>query len=130
VLVPDLVRHHLMPPRTAAAPVTAEVIRNLSFLGQEPSIEGLKIPGAWVTAASALRTADGRPITQERYAGCVAEPLDRMPDCLGRLNLRVDIAYQPAGRHWPFQWLESAFYLVLAVLLALIAGFRVTRVTV
>jgi hypothetical protein len=52
-----------------------------------------------------------------------------MPDCLGRLNLHVDIAYQPAGRYWPFQWLESAFYLLLAALLALIAGFRVTRAT-
>jgi hypothetical protein len=130
VLTPNLVRPHLMPPRTMAVPVTAAVIRDLSFLGRQPSIEGLKIPGAWVTAGSPLRTADGRQIAQERYAACIAEPLDRMPDCLGRLNLHVDIAYQPAGRYWPFQWLESAFYLALAALLALIAGFRVTRVTV
>jgi hypothetical protein len=129
VLVPNVVRPHLMPPRTIAAPVTAEVIRNLSFLGHEPSIEGLKIPGAWVTADSTLRTPDGRQIAQERYAGCIAEPLDRMPDCLGRLNLHVDVAYQPPGRYWPFQWLESALYVALAVLLALIAGFRVGRVT-
>jgi hypothetical protein len=61
---------------------------------------------------------------------CIAEPLDRMPDRLGRLNLHVDIAYQPPGRYWSFQWLESALYLALAALLALIAGFRVTRVTV
>jgi hypothetical protein len=52
-----------------------------------------------------------------------------MPDCLGALNLRVDIACQPAGRYWLFQWLESALYLVLAAAFALIAGFRVIRVT-
>jgi hypothetical protein len=53
-----------------------------------------------------------------------------MPDCLGRLNLHVDIAYQPADRYWTFQWLESAVYLALAALLAAIAGIRVIRVTV
>jgi hypothetical protein len=129
VLMPNLVRPHLMPPRAATAPVTAAVIRNLTFLGQEPTIEGLKIPGAWVTASSDLRTANDQEVAREKYAACVNGSFDGMPDCLGRLNLHVDIAYHPAGRYWPFQWLESAFSLVLAALLALIAGFRVTRVT-
>jgi hypothetical protein len=129
VVTPNLVRPHLMPPRAATAPVTADVIRNLSFLGQEPTIEGLKIPGAWVIASSELRTANDQEIAREKYTACVGGSFDGMPDCLGRLNLHVDIAYQPAGRYWAFQWLESALYLALAALLAAIAGFRVMRVT-
>jgi hypothetical protein len=129
VLVPNLVRPHLMPPERAAAPVTAEVIRNLTFLGQRPTIEGLKIPGGWVTSTSALRTPNGQEIAQTRYAACVNGSFDAMPDCLGALDLHVDIAYQPAGRYWAFQWLESALYLALAAALALIAATRVGRVT-
>jgi hypothetical protein len=129
VLMPNLVRPHLLPPRTTAAPVTAAVIRDLSFLGGEPVIEGLKIPGGWVISTSRLRTANDRDVAQEKYAACVNGSFDGMPDCLGRLNLHVDMVYQPAGRYWTFQWLEAAAYLALAALLALIAGFRVTRVT-
>jgi hypothetical protein len=129
VVVPNAVRPHLMPPRAAAAPVTAAVIRDLTFLGREPTIEGLKIPGAWVTSASVLRTANDQEIAREKYAACVNGSFDGMPECLARLNLHVDIAYQPVSRYWAFQWLETALYLVLAALLAAIAGFRVTRVT-
>jgi hypothetical protein len=128
VVLPNLVRPHLLAPRTMAAPVTAEVVRHLTFLGSEPTISGLKIPGGWVTSSSDLRTADGRRIAQERYAACVGGSFDAMPDCLGALRLHVDIAYQPADRYWPFQGLESAVYLALAGLLALIAARRVTRV--
>jgi hypothetical protein len=129
VLIPNLVRPHLLPPRTMAAPVTAAVVRELSFLGREPTISGLKIPGGWVIANSDLRTPDGRRVAQERYAACVGGSFDAMPDCLGALHLHVDIAYQPAGRYWAFQWLESALYLALAAVLALIAARRVTRAT-
>ena len=129
VLMPNLVRPHLEPPRAMAAPVTAAVVRKLSFLGREPTISGLKIPGAWVISNSDLRTADGRRVAQERYSACVGGSFDTMPDCLGALRLHVDIAYQPADRYWAFQRLESALYLALAGLLALIAAFRVTRVT-
>ncbi len=103
VLMPNLVRPHLQPPRTMAAPVTAQVVRGLSFLGQQPSVEGLKIPGAWVISSSDLRTVDGRRIAQERYAACTNGSFDALPDCLAALDLHVDIAYQPAGRYWLFQ---------------------------
>jgi hypothetical protein len=129
VLMPNVVRPHLMPPRTAAAPVTPAVVRGLTLLGREPTIGGLKIPGAWVISNSDLRTANDRRVAQEKYAACVNGPFEGIPECLGRLNLHVDIAYQPADRYWAFQWLEAATYLALAALLALIAGFRVTRVT-
>jgi hypothetical protein len=129
VLMPNLVRPHLLPPRTMATPVTAQVVRGLSFLGQRPSIEGLKIPGGWVISSSDLRTGDGRRIGQQRYAACVGGSFDAMPDCLGALKLHVDIAYQPANRYWAFQGLEAALYLTLAALLALVAAGRVARVT-
>lgn len=126
-LTPTLLRPHLLTPVTAARPVTAEVVRNLSFLGQEPEISGLRVPGAWVTATSRLRTADGRTVATDRYSRCVGGSIDDAPDCLARLGLHVDIAYQPAGRYWTFQWLESALFAVLAGILAAAGAHRVRR---
>jgi hypothetical protein len=129
VLTPNLVRPHLLPARTAAVPVTADVVRHLSFLGEQPVISGLAVPGAWVTASSELRTADGRRIAQPGYASCVGGSFDAMPDCLGALRLHVDVAYQPGSRYPIFQALECVLYLALAGLLGLLALVRVTRVT-
>jgi hypothetical protein len=126
-LTPNVVRPHLMPAEHMSAPVTAEVVRHLSFLGQQPEISGLKVPGAWVISTSELRTADGARVAQEAYGTCVAGSFDKAPDCLGALNLHVDVEYQPAGRYWTFQWLESGLYLGLALLLAALGMWRIRR---
>ena len=107
VLVPNLVRPHLLPPVDDSAPVTAQVVRGLSLLGREPTIGGLKIPGGWVIRTSDLKTPDGRRVARESYTACVGRPPDAIPDCLGALNLHVDVACQPPGRCWRFQRLEA-----------------------
>jgi hypothetical protein len=87
-----------------------------------PTIEGLKIPGVWVTASSDLCTANDREVAREKFTACV-NGSGSMPDRLGRPDVPVDIAYRV------FQWPEPATGLAPAALLALIAGFRVTPVT-
>ncbi|BCY13961.1 ABC transporter permease subunit [Actinoplanes sp. L3-i22] len=126
-LTPNLVRPHLLPAEHMSAPVTAEVVRNLSFLGQQPEISGLKVPGAWVISTSELRTADGLRVGADAYGKCVAGSFDKAADCLGALNLHVDVDYQPTGRYWTFQWLESGLYLGLALLLAALGLWRIRR---
>jgi hypothetical protein len=34
------------------------------------------------------------------------------------LHLRHTVTYQPASRYWAFEWIETAIYLALALLLA------------
>lgn len=126
-LTPNLVRPHLMTAEHMSAPVTAEVVRNLTFLGQQPEISGLKVPGAWVISTSELRTADGARVSEDAYGRCVAGSFEGVADCLGGLNLHVDIDYQPVDRYWTFQWLESALYLGLALSLAAFGLWRIRR---
>ena len=37
--------------------------------------------------------------------------------CLAQVakTFQLVVTYQPAGRYWPLQWLESGIYLVLAL---------------
>ncbi len=43
-----------------------------------------------------------------------------LQSCITKLGATYHevVAYQPAGRYWPFQWYEMAIYLVLALVLA------------
>jgi hypothetical protein len=125
VLMPNVVRPHLRTPVTAAQPMTAEVVRNLGFLGQHATVAGLKIPGAWVVSGSQLLAADGEPVDQDSYDNCINAGFDGVADCIAKLDLHVDIAYQPVDRYWSFQWLESALFLGLAALLAAVGRWRI-----
>jgi hypothetical protein len=100
-------------------------------------------PGNWVL--SQLWTVDGKPVS-----------LDAINQTLGRVDIRaitpelfepgpatpanVDplqylmqhgylqiTTYQPAGRFWPFQWIEGGWLLVLSVLLIATAVWLVRR---
>ncbi|WP_326558109.1 ABC transporter permease subunit [Micromonospora sp. NBC_01796] len=125
VAVPTLIRPHLIPPVTGSHQVTAETVRNLSFLGSEADIGGLRISDAWVVSTSKLLTADGQPVELDRYRACVTGVFDAVAECMGNLDLRVDVAYQPGERYWDFQWLESAIFLGLAVMLAGLGLWRI-----
>ena len=128
-VVPNVVRPHLMPPVTVSRPMTAEAINEARGLGSitgGPVVKGLTVPGAWVSGASELRTADGRPLAPDRFDRCFRDPprtgatgtFGDTAVCLARLDLHVVLSYQPNQRYWAFQWLESALYLALAGLLA------------
>lgn len=127
VLVPTAIRPHLVPPVVAAFPVTAETVRNLTFLGSEADIGGLRVPDAWVVSHSKLLGADGRQVDQARYDRCLGGGFDGVADCLGALDLHVEVTYQPGHRYWTFQWRESGLYLAAALLLAVLGRWVVRR---
>jgi ABC-type transport system involved in multi-copper enzyme maturation permease subunit len=124
-VMPALVREHLSSPVTASQPMTAETIKNLSFLGSDGNIGGLKIPGAFVVSVSKLLASNGQPVDPNQYNVCTSGLPESAAPCLAKLNLHVQVAYQPADRYWDFQWLESAIFLALSVLLA---GFGLWRI--
>jgi hypothetical protein len=124
VAAPNLVRPHLSAPVTVSQPVTVEMIKGLSFLGNHATFKGLRIPNASVTSTSRLLTASGQPLDDAGYDGCFGAGKD-LPQCLSDLNLHVQVSYQPEDRYWRFQLLESALFLVLSLLLA---GFGLWRI--
>jgi hypothetical protein len=127
--VPNLVRPHLMRPDIVTVPMTAEAIREdtrgLGDLWNRPTVKGLSIPDAWVASTTELRTPDGRSLDIDQFNKCIFDPGEDAAECLGDLDLHVEASYQPNERYWPFQWIESALYLTLTVLLA---GFGLWRI--
>jgi hypothetical protein len=127
-----------MPAEQVTMPMTVAAINQARGLGSITGaavVKGLSVPGAWVTGTSELRTADGRPLKRATFDRCFDNPpktgatgtFGDTAACLGALDLHVDVAYQPDGRYWPFQWIESAIYLTLAGLLLAFGLWRTRR---
>ncbi|MFK3979575.1 transmembrane transport protein [Micromonospora sp. NPDC050397] len=136
VAAPNLVRPHLMPAEEVAMPMTASAVNGARGLGSITGaavVKGLSVPDAWVTRVSELRTSDGKDLSREKFDDCFGNPpktgatgtFGDTAVCLGELDLHVDVAYQPDDRYWTFQWVESAMYLTLAVLLLAFGLWRV-----
>ncbi|KAB2364113.1 ABC transporter permease subunit [Actinomadura montaniterrae] len=136
---PNMVRPHLIAPEKATLPMTAQAINGAQNMGSITGgavIHGLAVPGspgAWVSGISPFRTADGRTLSGARFDECLNSPQRTGADgkfgdtavCLARLNLHVDVAYQPKSRYWAFQGLETAAYLLLAGLLTAFGLWRI-----
>ncbi|MFC6016195.1 ABC transporter permease subunit [Plantactinospora solaniradicis] len=125
IVMPMLVRPHLRPPVSVTQPMTAETVRNLSSMKADATVRGVQIPDAWVVSHGELLDSDGEPVEPTRYHECVLLGPDAVPECLASLDLHVEGSYHPADRYWSFQWLESAIFLALSVLLM---GFGLWRV--
>ncbi|MGI5149702.1 ABC transporter permease subunit [Plantactinospora sp. CA-294935] len=137
-VVPNLLRPHYMPAERTTVSMSADAINQARSLGSitgGPVVGGLQIPDAWVTDTSALLTPEGRQLSDAAFDEC----LDNAPKtgasgrfgdtavCLGKLNLHVELTYQPNRRFWPFQWIELALYLGFSSLLAVVGLWRVQR---
>jgi ABC-type transport system involved in multi-copper enzyme maturation permease subunit len=125
IVMPTLVRPQLMSPVTASRPLTAETIKNLSLLGSNANIQGLHVPNGWVLSTSKMLASNGQPVDMDRYNTCISGSMDAVAQCLANLNLHVQATYQPGDHYWDFQWLESAIFLALSLLLA---GFGLWRI--
>ncbi|TDC84205.1 transmembrane transport protein [Micromonospora sp. KC606] len=138
IAVPNLLRPHYLPAERVTVPMSVDTINQARTLGSitgGPVIGGIEIPDAWVTETSSLRTPDGRQLSDTAFNQC----LDNAPRtgatgrfgdaaaCLGKLDLHVDLAYQPNQRFWPFQWIELTLYLGLSALLAAVGMWRIQR---
>ncbi|TQS46026.1 ABC transporter permease subunit [Cryptosporangium phraense] len=125
ILVPTTIRPHFRTPVASEVPMTAGVVANLSFLGADADISGLKIPGALVVSTSRLLGRDGRVVDLDRYHECVSRSPETAPACIEKLDLHVRVTYQPPGRYWTFQVIEVTLYCALAALLAGLAFRRI-----
>jgi ABC-type transport system involved in multi-copper enzyme maturation permease subunit len=129
VLVPTAIRQHLMTPVTSTVHLDAEAIERADFMGINETgaeIGGYTMPGAWsLTTMSEIFNADGTPYTAEQGEQCRQGDMQATIACTARQNLHFSYTYQPAGRYWPFQWIELSAFLALSLLLTGFAFWRI-----
>ncbi len=125
LLVPAVVRQHLMPPVTETITIDAAVLGSGVGLGlkdnNEFDIVGYTVPGGWALQDSApVFDPDGSPHTGEDERHCLVHIGDMAANfaCTAAQGLRFEHTYHPAGRYWTFQWIELALYTVASLLLA------------
>jgi ABC-type transport system involved in multi-copper enzyme maturation permease subunit len=133
LLVPTVVRQHLVAPVTETITADASVLNagvGLS-LGDDDTfrIRGYTVPGGWALEdSSPLLNPDGSAYTGKDAGPCLAlGDAEASMACTAAQNLRFEHTYQPASRYWTFQWIELAGYVVLSVLVAAFGLFRLRR---
>ena len=134
VLMPTVVRPHLIPPVQATAPFNAntanEIVMTSSGNGPATMIVkgNLSPPGGWILSNQTI-TPSGRPFDGPPGRACTSTSASAQAcnNWLNSLHLRQLVSYQPASRFWPLQWIETAIYLVLAAGLAWLCTWQVRR---
>jgi ABC-2 family transporter protein len=82
-------------------------------------------PGAWLIASHAV-DAGGQPVSV-MPAACVGPDVGNSLPCLASHGIEVAVTYQPTSRYWAFQWTETAIFLALALALAGLCFWRLSR---
>jgi hypothetical protein len=130
VAMPLWVRPHLIPPhRTVVSGPSFFESAGLSV----GTLQATTVPGqpdAWILSSAAINTA-GQPVGTIPAACLPSLPgKGTSPDtgaCMARRGIRETIAYQPASRYWPLQWIETGIFLALALALAGVCFWRLGR---
>ncbi|GIJ44082.1 transporter [Virgisporangium aliadipatigenens] len=129
VLMPTVLRSHLMTPVTGTVRLDAEAISRADFMGFGPDgarIDGYTMPGAWsLTTTARVFNADGTPYTQQQSRACDRGGPEAGMACIAEQDLHFSYTYQPAARYWTFQWTELSIFLGLG---ALLAGYGLRRI--
>jgi ABC-2 family transporter protein len=136
IVFPIWVRPHLIPPvqaTVAFAPASA-----FSMLPPTGSTRTLQLQGgqtetpagSWLLSTSQVVNQEGRPVYTVPGQACLgpSPSAPASPACttyIKSLHLRQTVTYQPASRYWTFQWVETAIYLALALLLAGLCFLRI-----
>jgi hypothetical protein len=125
--VPVWVRPHLIPPVTTTSALNpgSVVAWGASNAGQGNGGELFiqtqpPAAGGWLLSNEVMTTA-GRPVSTEPGTQACGGGASTMQSCrayVATLHLRQEVTYQPAGRYWALQWLETGMYLAGALLLS------------
>jgi ABC-type transport system involved in multi-copper enzyme maturation permease subunit len=133
ILMPTVVRPHLIPPVQATAPFNANTADEfgINTVGNRATmilVGNYTVPGAWTlsnqTITRAGRVFDGPP------AGVCMSNSAPQQDCsnwVNSLHLRQLLTYQPESRFWPLQGAETGIYLVLATGLGALCTWQIRR---
>lgn len=128
ILTPTLVRPNFVAPVDTTVALTAPTVDSLTFFGDDGTIGGLKLPGAWIVSTSPMLDTAGQDIGHTtRYSNCLHAP--DLGACFGKENLHVQASVQPADRYWTFQSYETALFAALTAILAGLCFWRIRHHT-
>jgi hypothetical protein len=117
VVMPNLVRPHLLPPVTATSPVTVNLSTAIVSHNGTFTMPVTGLPGAWIFSNQTI-TPSGRVFVLSDVPACQSGTQQQCDAWFATQHLRRRISYQPASRYWAFQWYETAIFLALALALA------------
>jgi ABC-type transport system involved in multi-copper enzyme maturation permease subunit len=130
ILMPNVVRPHLIPPVQTTAAMNAfdnnEIM--ISSPGNKMTLVGnFNRPGAWILSNQTI-TPSGKLFTGPAGAACTGNSTpNACSNWINTLHLRQSVTYQPASRFWPLQLIETGIYLILAAGLAWLCTWQVRR---
>jgi hypothetical protein len=127
IAMPLGVRPHLIPPDRTVA--TIESV-DLDFGNLTATVVPGE-PGAWILSSGAINAA-GQTVSTLPDACLGATTLgpkigSSPGPCLQSHGFREAITYEPAGRYWPLQGIETGIFLALALALAGSCFWRLGR---
>jgi hypothetical protein len=117
VIMPNLVRPHLLPPVTATQAVTVNLSTAITGHNGTYAVPVTGLPGAWIFSNQTI-TPSGRVFVLPDVPACASGTQQQCQAWFATQHLRRQISYQPASRYWAFQWYETAIFLALALALA------------
>jgi hypothetical protein len=133
VLINIFLRPHYLPAKTASMPV---VLKGRGFL-----VGGPDLANGWILnqvtfdrSGHFAYNGGGISFTPMLTSHCPGFPTPpnmpsptQLTQCVSKLGLHTVTTYQPAGRFWAFQGIESAIYVALAAALFVAAWWVVRR---
>ena len=138
ILMPTVVRPHLLPSTTVTYPLDAATA-NLAqgvYTQDGGSEVYLNLPyprGAWILDTTPVENSAGSVVAASDHLACfpgggggpddskgAAPDTGQMIGCLAPYDLHESMTYQPANHYWPLEWLETGIFTALA---AAMSGF-------
>jgi hypothetical protein len=128
IVMPTVVRPHLVPPVTATRSFSfaRTTLIRVEQAGPMTVTESPGVPGALVVSNRTI-TPSGRVFTGPATAACKGSSASACAQWLASKHLRQQVSYQPASRFWPLQLIETALYLALAAALGALCLRQVRR---
>ena len=125
-VMPLWVRPVILPPAQTIATVDAAGVNFGSLTASD--VPGQ--PGAWVVSSYAVNAA-GQRVTALPASCFPADGSGKFNgdpgQCMDKLGIREVVNYQPANRYWPLQLIETGIFLALALALAWLCFWRLSR---
>jgi hypothetical protein len=126
VAMPLWISPHLITPAQYTRPVVASLSTMKMTSSGQLSDPVSTLPGAWILTDQII-TADGAVFSLPQVAACQAGTQAQCDAYLAGQSLRQHVVYQPAGRYWTFQLLETASWLAITAALVGFCAWRIRR---
>jgi len=125
IIMPTGVRPHLITPAHATVAIHP-TLDTVEMASNGQMTVPANIPGAWVISNQTITTS-GQVFVLPDVPACQSGTQQACNDWLAGQHLRQLVNYQPAGRYWVFQFYETVVFLALALALAALSVWWISR---